>query len=118
MHLFVSIDAIRELWPWMLGWLLVGTFVPIASKLLLKHARQPYRAYLTATFALAVAWLAVKFWFRCIEYQETYVMGRMHIGPASRTLCFTLGVLAAFIGGAVVAAAQRVFRPRPTTSAD
>lgn len=118
MYLFVSILAIRELWLWMLGWLLVGAFVPIASKLLLKHARQPYRTYLTAILALAMAWLAVKFWFRCIEYEETYVMGRLHIGPASRTLCFMLGVLAALIGGTPVVAAQRIFRRQRTTNAD
>jgi hypothetical protein len=113
--LIVSIVvALFDLWPWMLGWLLVGALLPVTFALLLKHVRQPYRACLMTVMAIPITWLAIEFYFRCLEYATTGIMTmHIYIERPSPAASFTLGVLATFIGTGLVVVTRKIRRPPP-----
>lgn len=108
-----TVVALFDLWPWLLGWLLVGALVQVTFALLMNHVRLPYRVFLMAVIAIPTTWLAVEFYFRCLEYATTGVMAmHIYIERPSPSTSFTLGVLAAFSGAALVIAVGRMRKPR------
>ncbi len=108
-----TVVALFDLWGWMLGWLLVGALVQVTFALPMNHVRLPYRVFLMAVIAIPTTWLAVEFYFRCLEYATTGVMAmHIYIERPSPSTSFTLGVLAAFAGAALVIAVRRKRKPR------
>jgi hypothetical protein len=114
-ELLIVLIPLLGLWQWMLGWLLTGGLVLCALRVG-ETLRQPYQGCLMAVVVTGVMLLAVEFWFRCMEFEETSGANALHIGGIYPAISFGLGVFAAFIGAGLVAVARKIRRPPPTSN--